>query len=105
MSALQEVKLVLHGAAVWLAWFLLTAEFSHGRTYGELRRLTPRQFAVQVAPIALVAGAGVHLYLNVPPGFVAFWSSGIALGVAAGGTLVLSTVVLTRAIDVWHTYA
>jgi hypothetical protein len=105
MSALSEVKLIVRGIAVWFAWFLLTAEPTHGNSYGDLRRLTPKQFAAHLAPLALVVGVGAHLATSVPSGFGAVWAVGTVVWIAGAVGLVATTMVMSRLIDIHLTYA
>lgn len=104
MSALREVRHITRDAAVWFTWFLLTLKVSHGRTYGDLRRLTPRRLLVRVAPIALVLGVAAHVFVNTPPGFRYMFAAGGGLGIATGGTLVGSTLVVSKLVDISFTY-
>jgi len=104
MSALREVQHIARDVAVWLTWFVLTLQVSHGRSYGDLRRLTPRELALHAAPIVLVVPVAAHLYVNTPPGYKFMFAAGGAMGLAMGGTLVAATLVITKAIDVSFTY-
>lgn len=104
MSALREVQHITRDAAVWFTWFLLTLQVSHGRSYGDLRRLTPRKLFVHVAPIALVVPVAAHLFVNAPPGYRYMFAAGGGLGLAMGGTLVASTLVVTKLIDISFVY-
>ena len=104
MSALRELRYIVRDVAVWVVWFVLTLRLSHGRTYGDLRRLGPRQLAIHVAPIAIVGSVAVHFHLNMPPGFKWVLAAGGSMGLVLGGSLVLSTVVVSRLIDLSFTY-
>jgi hypothetical protein len=104
MSVLREVRRIARDVAVWVAWFVLTLRVSHGRTYGDLRRLGPRQLAIHVAPIAVVGGVAYHFHMNMPPAFKWFLAAGGSMGLVLGGSLVLSTVVVSRLVDLSFTY-
>jgi hypothetical protein len=104
MSALRELGHVTRDVAVWVAWFVLTLKPSHDRTYGELRRLGPRQLLIHLAPMALVGGVALHLHVNMPYGFKWVLAAGGSMGLVLGGSLVLSTVAVTRVIDLSFTY-
>lgn len=104
MSALREVRHIARDTAVWFTWFLLTLEVSHGRSYGDLRRLTPRELLVRLAPIALVVPVATHFAVNTPPGFRYMFAAGGGLGLAMGGTLVGSTLVVSKLVDISFTY-
>src|SRR6056297_3359139 len=104
MSALRELRYIVRDVAVWVTWFVLTLRLSHGRTYGDLRRLSSRQLAIHVAPIAVVGSVAVHLHLNMPSGLKWVLAAGGSMGLALGGSLVLSTVVVSRLIDLSFTY-
>jgi len=101
MSALTDIRHIVRGSAVWLVWLVLTGRAAHNRTYGDLRRLTPRKLLAHAAPLLLVTGVAVHLALNMPTEFKAMLTMGGGLGLALGGTLVASTLVLSRVLD-WH---
>jgi len=104
MSALREMRHIARDVTVWVAWFVLTLRLSHGRTYGDLRRLGPRQWAIHLAPMAVVGSVAVHVHLNMPTGLKWVLAAGGSMGVALGGSLVLSTVVVSRLIDLSFTY-
>lgn len=99
MSALREVRYVLHGVAVWLVWSLLTGTPFHDRSYGELRRLTAPELAARLAPIAVVGVVAAHLYTSVSVeigSLMTFWMS---LWAMSGVVLVASTLLATRIVD------
>jgi len=104
MSALREVQHITRDVAVWLTWFLLTLEVSHGRSYGDLRRLTPRALGLRLAPILVVVPVAAHLYVNAPPGYRFMFAAGGGLGLAMGGTLVGATLLVSKLIDISFTY-
>ena len=104
MSALREARHITRDVLVWATWVVLTLRLSHGRTYGDLRRLGPRQLAIHVAPIAIVGSVAVHFYLNMPTGFKWILAAGGGMGLMMGGSLVLATVVVSRLVDLSFTY-
>ncbi|MFC3476150.1 hypothetical protein [Halobacterium litoreum] len=97
MSALTDLRHIVRGVAVWAVWVVLTGRVNHDRTYGQLRRLTPKQLLAHALPLVLVAGVAVHLALNMPTEFKVVLTMGSAMGVALGGTLVVGTLLLD-----WH---
>jgi len=104
MSALREVRHITRDVAVWAVWAVLTLRLFHGRTYGELRRLGPRQLVVHVAPIAVVGSLAAHLHVNMPSSFKWVLAAGGSMGLVLGGSLVVSTVVVSRLVDISFTY-
>jgi len=104
MSVLREVRHITRDVAVWATWVVLTLRLSHGRTYGDLRRIGLREFALHVAPIVIVGGVSFHLYENMPSGFKWVLAAGGSMGLFMGGSLVLATVVVSRLVDLSFTY-
>ncbi|SEV95427.1 hypothetical protein [Halobacterium jilantaiense] len=104
MSALREVQHITRDVAVWFTWFLLTLKVSHGRSYGDLRRLTLVQWLAYVAPLLAVTSVATYVYLNAPPGYRFMFAAGGGLGLATGGTLVASTLLVTKLVDISFTY-
>jgi uncharacterized membrane protein (DUF485 family) len=104
MSALREVQLIARGIGVWVVWVLLTGDVTHDNSYGDLRRLSLREFAAHLAPMVLVVGVGVHLVVNVPSGFGAVWLAGSVVWFGAALALVATTLVLSWLIDIHLTY-
>ncbi|MFB6072579.1 MAG: hypothetical protein ABEJ88_06385 [Halobacterium sp.] len=112
MFALTELRAVLHelraifrDAGTWLAWFVLTGQLSHDKTYGDLRRLTPKTLAAHLAPMALVLGTVGHFWFNTPPGFEYYILAALGVGIGTLGLLVTISFVASRVVDVSLTYA
>ncbi len=38
--SLQSARRTAHSLGVWFAWVVLTGHLTHGRSYGELKRVT-----------------------------------------------------------------
>ncbi|WP_336036788.1 hypothetical protein [Halobacterium yunchengense] len=91
--------------AAWLLWLPLTGDLRHGRTYGELRRLRPREVLVLLVPLGCYALVGGWLYLAFPPELYAWAGAVVVTGLVLGGTLVASTVVTAKVADWALVYA
>ena len=104
MAVLRELRHIARDVAVWATWVVLTLRLSHGRTYGDLRRLGPVELVAHVAPIAIIGGLAAHLYVNMPPEFTWVLAAGGSIGLFTGGALLVVTVVVSRLVDLSFTY-
>ncbi|WP_232701582.1 hypothetical protein [Halobacterium wangiae] len=83
----------------WVAWLPFTGNLRHGRTWGELKRLRPREVVVLLVPLACYAGVATWLYLFFPVELYVWTGSVWGVGVLLGGSLIAFTTGLTRVID------
>ena len=88
----------------WFLWLPFTGNPRHDRTWGELKRLRPREVAVMLVPLACYAGIGVWVYLFFPRGLYVWAGSVYAIGLLLGGSVIAFTVVTTKIIDWSHVH-
>jgi hypothetical protein len=83
----------------WLLWLPFTGNLRHGRTWGEFKRLHPRQAAVMLVPLACYVGVGTWLFLYFPKELYLWAGSVYATGLVAAGSLITFTVALRKFLD------
>lgn len=83
----------------WVLWLPFTGNPRHDRTWGELKRLSPRQAALMLVPLACYAVVGTWLYLFFPQELYVWAGSTWATGVLLGGSLIAFTTGVTKFID------
>jgi hypothetical protein len=98
-SKLRELYCLCLKVAAVLLWAPFTGTLRHGRTWGELKRLRPREAVVMLVPLGAYGLAAGYLLLFVPesvlPWAVFVW----ALGLVLGGTLILGSTVTSKFFD------
>lgn len=83
----------------WFLWLPLTGKLRHGRTWGELKRVTPRQTVMMLTPLVLYALTAVWAYTFFPRELLPLASSVLGMGFVLGGTLVGSSIVATKVLE------
>ncbi|MXR19556.1 hypothetical protein [Halobacterium bonnevillei] len=102
-SKLRELYYLCLKLAAVVLWAPFTGTLRHGRTWGELKRLSPREAAVMLVPVSGYALAAGYVLLVVPdtvlPWAVTVWM----LGAVLGGTLIVTTTATSKFLD-WRMY-
>jgi hypothetical protein len=77
--SLQPARRFGRSIAVWLAGVVLTGRLTHGRSYGELKRVQRATVARQLSLLALTVVVLGYLAVVVPRGAAVFVGSGLLL--------------------------
>lgn len=86
-------------AFAWFLWLPLTGKLRHKRTWGELKRVTPRQAMLMLAPIACNLAVVVWAYSFFPRSLVPLATAALGIGLALGVTLVVSSIIATKVLE------
>jgi hypothetical protein len=101
---LSEVRHIFRDVLVWASWTLLQGTPFHGKSYGELVRLSPLEVAKHVATMLVALSGLIWIYLFMPSNWYGIYFSSISIFVFSGVFLVLFTYALTWALDRQLTY-
>lgn len=94
--SLQSVRRLSRSFGVWLAWVVITGHLSHGKSYGELKRVERSAVAKQLVLIVLSVSVLGYFVTNIPAG-PAFWlGSALLIGTTASGILVGGYFAITK---------
>ena len=103
-STVKQLHYIGLRLIAWLAWLPFTGNLRHGRTWGELKRLRPREAVVLLFPLACYAGVAAWVYLFFPREILGWAVPVYATGIVLGGSLFGFTVVVTKVIDWSHVH-
>ncbi|MFB6269407.1 MAG: hypothetical protein ABEH83_05650 [Halobacterium sp.] len=98
-SKLRQLYYLGLRALAWFLWLPLTGDLRHDRTWGELKRLTPRETAFMLTPLLCYSAFAVWAYSFFPRDLVPLATSVLGMGLALGGTLIMTSVVLTKVLE------
>jgi hypothetical protein len=102
-SKLRELYYLCLKLAAVVLWAPFTGTLRHGRSWGELKRLSPREAAVMLVPVGGYALAAGYALLVVPDSVLPWAVTVWMLGAVLGGTLILTTTATSKFLD-WRMY-
>lgn len=96
---LSELRAIVRDVLVWASWTLLKGTPFHDKTYGDLRRLTPRAFAKHLGTMLLALSGAAWLYFFMPNYWHGIYVGLLVMFSLSALVLVLSTFTLTWLLD------
>lgn len=97
----NQYKTLLLKVLVVVLWIPLTGSISHGRTYGDLKRLSALEFLVLLLPLCVFLLVGSYLVYVVPSGVVQL-AGGVALVTIALTVSLYSLTLVSTAVLDWR---
>ena len=83
-------------------WIPITGNPRHNRTYGELKRLRPREAFVHLIPFFVYVGIATWVYFFFPRDLLPVAGSVYGAGILLGGSLIMTTVVVNQIVKLQH---
>jgi hypothetical protein len=101
---LSQLRHIIRDVLVWATWTILKGTPFHDQTYGDLRRVSPREFGKHVLTMALGLAGAVWLYVFMPSFLHGLYVGMLFMFAFTVLALVFSTFTLTWLLDRRLTY-